>query len=407
MIYRIRKKDRNISGSVALSGSKSISNRVLIIEALSGASIAKPNLATAHDTQLLQALLQSDSTTLDAEDAGTAFRFLTAFLAFKEGEWILTGNDRMQQRPIGGLVHALRSLGADITYLRKENFPPLKIGGGKLSGNHVKVSAGISSQFVSALLMIAPLMPHGLTIELEGKVVSEPYISMTLSLMQYFGVRYDQRDHTIHVPPQTYQPKDIFIESDWSAASYYYEMAALADEANIELKGLLEDSFQGDSVLASLMNSFGVETKFQNEVLTLSKTQSNSSYPHHYDLSAYPDLAPALFAAAAGLSRTVSFFGLEHLAYKESHRENALRTELAKCGISVNNDEGVITLLGKFSVAAPQFKTYNDHRMAMALAPLALVCGEVLIEDPLVVNKSYPDYWKDLMSIGFGIGEVK
>jgi 3-phosphoshikimate 1-carboxyvinyltransferase len=375
------------------------------MEALSGTTVQKRNLASAHDTRLLQQLLDSGQSTLDAEDAGTAFRFLTAFLAFKEGEWILTGNERMQQRPIGGLVNALRSLGAQIGYLKREHFPPLKIIGGKLTGNRVNVSAGISSQFVSALLMIAPLMPNGLTIELEGKIVSEPYISMTLSLMRYFGVRYDQRDHTIHVPPQSYQPRDIFIESDWSAASYYYEMAALADEATIDLKGLLRDSFQGDAVLSSLMKSFGVHTGFAHESVTLSKSAGNSSH-RQFDLSAYPDLAPALFATAGGLSKTVSFFGLEHLAYKESHRENALRNELAKCGISVVNDDEVITLSGKFSASAPHFMTYNDHRMAMALAPLALVSGEVLIEDPMVVNKSYPNYWNDLRSVGFEIEEV-
>ncbi|MFI5134312.1 MAG: 3-phosphoshikimate 1-carboxyvinyltransferase [Chitinophagales bacterium] len=403
MIYRISKRDKNIAGSITLSGSKSISNRVLIIEALSNASIEKRNLADAHDTKLLQQLLHSDQSTLDAEDAGTTFRFLTAYLAFRKGEWILTGSERMQQRPIGGLVNALRFLGAEISYLKKENFPPLKIIGGKLSGDHVKISAGISSQFVSALLMIAPLLQYGLTIELEGKIVSEPYISMTLSLMNYFGVNHEHHGNMIRVSPQRYKPKDIFIESDWSAASYYYEMATFADEVNLELNGLLQDSFQGDAILVSLMKSFGVATEFHHESLTLSKKQINSSSENHFDLSNYPDLAPALFAVAAGMSAPISFSGLEHLAYKESHREHALQTELGKCGIEVVNKNGAITVSGKFSATSPQFKTYNDHRLAMAFAPLALVCNEVLIEDPMVVNKSYPKYWDDLRSIGFEI----
>jgi len=406
MIYRVQKPDKNISGSVTLSGSKSISNRVLIIEALSNSTIEKRNLAEAHDTKLLHQLLHSNQTVLDAEDAGTAFRFLTGYLAFKEGEWALTGNERMQQRPIGGLVNALRNLGAEISYLKKENFPPLKISGGKLTGDQVLVSAGISSQFVSALLMIAPLMKNGLTIELEGKIVSEPYISMTLSLMNYFGVKHEHHENKIHVPAQSYQPKNIFIESDWSAASYYYEMAALADEVDIELKGLLQNSFQGDAVLSSLMKSFGIITQFQSEALTISKMKTNVVPQNHFDLSSYPDLAPALFVTAGGLSKQTSFSGLEHLAYKESHRENALRTELGKCGIEVTNEGGVISVSGKFAAHKPRFKTYNDHRMAMALAPLALICDEVLIEDPLVVNKSYPNYWNDLKMLGFKIEEI-
>ena len=402
MIYRIRKRNKNISGSIILSGSKSISNRVLIIEALCESPITKRNLANARDTALLQELLQFPAEEYDAQDAGTTFRFLTAYLALKEGEWTLTGNDRMQQRPIGGLVNALKSLGAEISYLNKENFPPLKITGGKLKGDYVKISAGISSQFVSALLLIAPMMKNGLTIELVGKVVSEPYIAMTLALMNYFGVSHEQRDHSIIIPPQPYQPKDIFIESDWSAASYYYEMIAFAEEARLELKGLLENSFQGDAVIASLMESLGVKTEFEEEKIILTRSSSTQSATH-FQLTDYPDLAPAMFVTAAGLSKTISFSGLEHLAYKESHREEALRTELAKCGTSVKNENGIITVSGDFIANRPQFSTYHDHRMAMSFAPLSMLSDEVLIEDPEVVNKSYPKFWDDLKSIGFEI----
>jgi len=406
MIYRIRKSDKNISGSVTLSGSKSISNRVLIIEALSGSHFQKRNLADARDTLLLQQLLQSNQATLDAQDAGTTFRFLTAYLSLKAGAWTLTGNERMQQRPIGGLVNALRRLGAEISYLNKENFPPLKITGGKLNGSHVKISAGISSQFVSALLMIAPMLKNGLTIELEGKIVSEPYISMTLSLMKEFGVKHEYRENMIHVPSQSYRPKDIFIESDWSAASYYYEMAAFAKEINLELNGLLENSFQGDAVMASLMNSLGVATSFAKEKIILTQSSSSLLSPLRFSLSDYPDLAPALFVTAAGLSKEITFSGLEHLAYKESHREEALRKELAKVGVDVSNKNGIITVKGNFQSTDLPFSTYHDHRMAMALAPLALIGEEVLIEDPMVVNKSYPKYWDDLQSLGFEIEEA-
>jgi len=402
MIYRIRKRNKNISGSIILSGSKSISNRVLIIEALCESPITKRNLANARDTALLQELLQFPAEEYDAQDAGTTFRFLTAYLALKEGEWTLTGNDRMQQRPIGGLVNALKSLGAEISYLNKENFPPLKITGGKLKGDHVKISAGISSQFVSALLLIAPMMKNGLTIELVGKVVSEPYIAMTLALMNYFGVSHEQRDHSIIIPPQPYQPKDIFIESDWSAASYYYEMIAFAEEARLELKGLLENSFQGDAVIASLMESLGVKTEFEEEKIILTRSSSTQSATH-FQLTDYPDLAPAMFVTAAGLSKTISFSGLEHLSYKEIHREEALLTELARCRTSVKNENGIITVSGDFRANRPQFSTYHDHRMAMSFAPLSMLSDEVLIEDPEVVNKSYPKFWDDLKSIGFEI----
>jgi len=412
VIYRIKKKDRSLKGKLFLSGSKSISNRVLIIEALSNSSFGKKNIANAKDTVLLQQLLREESFRLsssqnifDAQDAGTTFRFLTAYLAFKEGEWFITGSERMRQRPISDLVTALKQLGAEISFPERENFPPLKITGGKLHGDFVRVNANISSQFVSALLMIAPCLPNGLTIELAGNVVSEPYIEMTLTLMKYFGVNHTRSVNSIHVDHQQYQPKDVFIESDWSAASYYYEMATFADEVDFELNGLLRNSFQGDSVIAQFMKSFGVETEFipdgSGETIHLKKTHSHP--PSHLHLQQFPDLAPALFVTAAGLSQKISFSGLEHLAYKESNREEAMRNELAKCGISITNANGNISVEGNFSAKHPRFSTYGDHRMAMAFAPLAILCDKVEIEDPMVVNKSYPKFWDDLKAIGFEI----
>jgi len=255
--------------------------------------------------------------------------------------------------------------------------------------------------------MISPYLPNGLTIELAGNVVSEPYIEMTLALMKYFVVTHTRSENSIHVDPQQYLSKDIFIESDWSAASYYYEMAAFADEVDLELNGLTKASFQGDAAIAEFMKSFGVETDFDpgesGEKIHLRKTLSRSQSDLHFHLQQFPDLAPALFVTAAGLSQKISFSGLEHLAYKESNREEALRTELAKCGINVTNTSGNILVEGNFSAAHPRFSTYKDHRMAMAFAPLAMLYDEVEIEDPMVVNKSYPKFWDDLKAVGFEV----
>ncbi len=384
-----------------------------MIEALGGALIEKKNLANASDTVLLQQLLASTQNVFDAKDAGTTFRFLTAYLAWKEGSWLLTGSERMKERPIGDLVDALRSLGAEIRYVEKEGFPPLEITGGRLRGNSVRVSAAISSQFISALLMIAPCLPNGLIVEMDGAVVSEPYIKMTLSLMAYFGIAYSRKGNIIHVPSQLYRLSDIFIESDWSAASYFYEMASFASEANIELNGLLRDSFQGDSAIAAFMKSYDVETRHADKKVILTKrefanthgdTRERDAVP--VSLNSFPDLAPALFVAAAGTSHFASFTGLAHLAYKESNREQALKTELGKCGIHVVNSNGVILIQGKFVCPESAFETYKDHRIAMCLAPLAMLCGEVKIIDPLVVNKSYPAFWNDLQSLGFEIKEA-
>ncbi|MBP9882309.1 MAG: hypothetical protein KBF32_02825 [Chitinophagales bacterium] len=404
MIYQVSKADKRISGRIHLSGSKSISNRVLIMEALMGKTVQKQNLSDSNDTNLLTSLLSATGNEFDAHDAGTAFRFLTAYLAIKEGTWILTGSERMKQRPIGDLVDPLRLLGARIEYLGREGFPPLKITGSSMTGGHVKVQAGISSQFASALLMIAPGMRDGLTLELTGEVVSEPYIDMTLSLMKHFGVQHTRSAASIHIAPQSYQPKDIFIESDWSAASYYYEMAAFSDELDLTLAGLLQHSFQGDAKIASFMESFGVATSYSGQEIKLSKITPSAALRFH--LKDQPDLAPAMFVTSGGLSVPARFTGLEHLQYKESDREAALRSELLKCGITIGREGEAITIDGQFRPVSTSFSTYLDHRMAMAFAPLAILCGSVNIENPAVVKKSYPKYWDDIKSLGFAISEI-
>lgn len=399
MVYKVSKQNKSIKGRIHLGGSKSISNRVLIMEALMGTEIEKRNLSDSNDTQVLAQLLKSSSATFDAHDAGTTFRFMTAYLSLKEGSWILTGSDRMKQRPIGDLVDPLRELGAQIEYLGKENFPPLKITGGKMKGGRVQVHSGVSSQFASALLMLAPCMKDGITLDLTGNVVSEPYIEMTLSLMDYFDVHHERKENSIHIPCQQYRPQNIFIESDWSAASYYYEMAAFADELDLTLSGLLENSFQGDSVIARLMENFGIETSYQNESVHLQKRVNGND--SQFDLKDQPDLAPAMFVVCAGLSRAASFTGLSHLQYKESDREEVLRKELSKCGISVVRDGECIKISGRFIPGEHTFSTYLDHRMAMAFAPLAMLCDYIMIEDPMVVKKSYPGYWEDIADLGF------
>ncbi len=373
------------------------------MEALMGKPLEKQNLSDSNDTNLLIGLLKAGGNEFDAHDAGTAFRFLTAYLSVKEGTWILTGSERMKQRPIGDLVDPLRLLGARIEYLGKENFPPLKITGSSMKGGRVKVHSGISSQFASALLMIAPGMSDGLTLELTGEVVSEPYIDMTLSLMNYFGVQHERSTNSIHIAPQNYIPKDVFIESDWSAASYYYEMAAFGEEVDLTLVGLLQHSFQGDAKIASLMEAFGVATQYQRQEIKLTRKAPSGSL--WFPLKEQPDLAPALFVTAGGLSQPARFTGLEHLQYKESDREAALRAELLKCGIKIGREGETITVDGQFQPSNAAFATYLDHRMAMAFAPLAMLSGSVDIENPAVVKKSYPKFWDDLKSLGFTITE--
>lgn len=406
MKFSISKKDKIIRGSIHLSGSKSISNRVLIIEALCGKNFEKENLATANDTLLMHQLLHSDEKIIDAHDAGTTYRFLTAFLSVQNGEKILTGTDRMKQRPIGDLVNALRELGASIDYGEQDGFPPLKIAGKKLSGGKIKVKANVSSQFVSALLLIAPTLQNGLQIELSGPVVSEPYIAMTLKLMNYFGIDFSKSGNTISVPHQNYSAKNIFIESDWSAASYFYEMVSLSNEASLELNGLMQNSFQGDSKIAEMMTELGVETSFQPKKILLTKNNQQKTSPLHFNLNDQPDLAPALFCACAGNSRKAIFSGIGHLKYKESNREEALQTELSKCGITFTKKNDGLILEGSFRGTTIPFQTYKDHRMAMAFAPLAFVNGELIIDDPHVVKKSYPEYWNDLEKLGFQILEI-
>lgn len=411
MNYKISKKDRNIIGEIQLDSSKSISNRVLIIRALCDTDFKINAIAHSNDTQLMQQLLASEKAIRDAGPAGTTFRFLTAFLSLQKGTQILTGTERMKQRPIAVLVNALRELGADIEYLEKDGYPPLRINEAKkLNKNQqLTIAADTSSQYISALLLIAPTLPDGLELRLDGLIVSRPYIEMTLDLMGYFGVTSAWEGNTIKILPQKYQSKDFTVEADWSAASYYYAMAAFADNLDLQLHGLFENSLQGDAILSKIMTKFGVQTTFNEKGVHL--TKSGEARPFfEYDFIRCPDLAQTLFVVCGGLGVHGLFSGLSTLKIKETDRIEAMKNELGKLHVwlsqlppqfSKKSGKTFYQIEGKGIVEnTPVFPTYEDHRQAMAIAPLAMF-GEIEIEEPMVVKKSYPAFWKDIEKLGF------
>ncbi|WP_367388406.1 3-phosphoshikimate 1-carboxyvinyltransferase [Lewinella sp. LCG006] len=412
-VLHISKPDRHLKGEVQLAGSKSISNRALIIQALCTGPFEIKRLANAKDTITLQALLTSEEELLDVGAAGTTFRFLTAFLASRPGTQILTGSERMKQRPIGVLVEALRSLGAQIAYVEAEGYPPLRIGhqAGFGEDAQLRIPASTSSQYITALLLLGPTLPQGIRLELEGKIVSRPYIEMTLGLMRHFGVQHTWEGNVIRVAPQAYQANDFTVEADWSAASYYYSLAALSDSCELQLHGLFADSFQGDAVLQEMYKAFGVATEFNETGLRLTKAAGTAAPPlFEYDFISCPDIAQTLAVTCAGLGTQGLFTGLETLRIKETDRIAALKNELSKVNsffsplparFSKNSQKEYFMLEGKAAwTEAPTFATYEDHRMAMAFAPLAMY-APVAIAEPDVVAKSYPDFWKDLESLGF------
>ena len=412
--YKISKPNRNIVGEITLDGSKSFSNRVLIIQALCETAFPIHNLSTSNDTQTLVKLLaQTDNDTYNCGAAGTTFRFLTAHFALQDGTQILTGSERMKQRPIGKLVKALRALGCDIEYMEEDGYPPLKINTPKsLTTNGLIIPADTSSQYISALLMVAPTLPHGLKLTLDGKIVSLPYIKMTLSLMAYFGVQHRWEGNTITVEKQTYQPREVTVEADWSAASYYYAMAAFADELDLTLNGLFKNSLQGDSVITEIGFHFGVDTIYTEGGIKLKKTGNPRTEFFEWNFVKCPDIAQTLAVICAGRNVQGLFTGLETLFIKETDRVAALKNELAKVGVSFvkmparfsqRSQKQYFMVEGKINFEnTPTFPTYEDHRMAMAFAPLAMF-HEIEIEEPSVVGKSYPQFWADLKTLGFEV----
>jgi len=412
-ILQCSKPSRELHGKIALDGSKSISNRALIALALAGEKPGKwlSNLSTSKDTQTLLQLLEQDGPPFDAGDAGTTFRFMTAFLATQEGEQVLTGSPRMLERPVGPLVEALRELGADIEYLGQPGYPPLKIGTIKPRTCRVQVAANVSSQFLSALLLIGPYLPEGLELIPEGPLVSRPYLEMTLGLMRHFGATVAWQGEAIVVAPGTYQPKPLVVEADWSAASYWYAMAAFSDDLDLTLQGLQEQSWQGDSVLASMMQRFGIQSVFGENEVHLKKTGTPPRPIFEYDFLACPDIAQTLAVVCSGLGTQGVFSGLETLSIKETDRIGALKAELMKVGTFFSKlparfskkwpEKTFYSLETQANLSAvPRFATYGDHRMAMAFAAFAML-GPVEIENPEVVSKSYPQFWAHLQQMGF------
>jgi 3-phosphoshikimate 1-carboxyvinyltransferase len=401
--------------TIDLPASKSISNRALIIHALSGGKGILKNLSDCDDTKVMVAALEHNPETIDIMAAGTAMRFMTAYLSATPGSHVITGTERMLHRPIEPLVNALRRLGADISYEGEEGFPPLRINGSKLDGGDIEIPGNISSQYISALLLIAPILENGLRLHLTGEIVSRPYIDLTLHVMHGFGCQAEWTDvSTIEVKPQEYQPNDYHIENDWSAASYWYEIVALsrANNLSMTLSGLADSSRQGDSVVKYLFNFLGVKTQFEKTDAPLSDvTLATKPYMptrFDYDFIKQPDLAQTLVVTCCAMGIPFRFTGLASLKIKETDRIEALKTELRKVGYVISDKNGS-ELVWDGERCEPQsnpaIDTYQDHRMAMAFAPLAITMGEIRINDPEVVSKSYPKYWEDLKKAGFTITE--
>jgi 3-phosphoshikimate 1-carboxyvinyltransferase len=421
-MYTVSNPTKKLKGSIELTASKSESNRALIIQALSKEKFEIRNLATAQDTQTLQEILRADKTylqenkgtdvqTYDVGPAGTTMRFLTAYFATTPGTRILTGSERMKQRPIGTLVDALRELGAKITYTENEGYPPLQVEGKTLKGGEIDIDGNISSQFISALLLVSPSLQNGLVINFKGDVTSRPYINMTLKMMQEFEVYGTWHENSISVSRQKYQRNSdsdyaYIVEGDWSAASYWYAFAALADEVDFTIKGLKSSSLQGDSIVSELFTFFNVITTYANDGIHLKKKVINNLH-FGFDFSDCPDIAQTI-AIVAGLLKVPAYFnGLHTLRIKETDRVSALKKELIKAGIEVEiiDDSSMqVTTPALFSPTAA-IETYDDHRMAMAFAAFAMKFDSVMIEDPDVVRKSYPGFWNDLKKTGFIVKE--
>jgi 3-phosphoshikimate 1-carboxyvinyltransferase len=406
---------QTLDADVTLPASKSISNRALIIHALSGGNTLPDNLSDCDDTRVVMAALKDMPPVIDVKAAGTAMRFMTAYLAVTPGEHTITGTERMRHRPIGLLVDALRMMGADISYRGEEGFPPLFIRGHKLPGGKLEVPGNISSQFISALLLIAPMMQEGLTLHLTGEIVSRPYIDLTLWVMQNYGADVDWAStDTIVVKPKPYLDRPYLIENDWSAASYWYEMAALYPEGSVRLSldGLMNGSRQGDSVVRYIFSLLGVHTQFAEPHSSQPTVVNLSRHADHIDRLSYdfincPDLAQTVVCTCCALDIPFTFTGLKSLRIKETDRLQALRNELLKLGYPLHIcDDGELSWSGtKCEPSFDAIDTYEDHRMAMAFAPFAIKFPHLRIRHPEVVSKSYPGFWDDLKSAWFHIDE--
>ena len=408
MKYVISAPAASIQQTIYLPPSKSISNRMLIIRALAGSRAALLNLSDSDDTRVLEKALEENSLVKDVGHAGTSMRFLTAYLSTREGDFQLTGSERMKQRPVGPLVDALKQLGARIEYLENQGYPPLEIKGGALEGGAIEIDAGISSQFISALMMIGPLLEGGLRITLRGEIVSATYIEMTLALMDHCGVRARFEGDQIYIPSGSYVLDEMVVESDWSAASYWFQAAALSPGSEILLPKLSRDSLQGDSILTGLFSPLGVQSHFSKLGLLIHSSPVNLPEHFEYDFTGCPDLVQTCAVTLCALGIPFRFAGTRTLRVKETDRIAALGRELRKLGFVIQEDPAGEWMSWDGSRCEseqnPVIATYHDHRMAMAFAPLAMALGKMVIADPGVVSKSYPDFWSDLEKAGFEIG---
>lgn len=413
----IVKAPNNINTEINLPASKSISNRALIVHALSGGNAVIHNLSDCDDTQVMINALRDMPEVIDIMAAGTAMRFTSAYLSVTPGEHVITGTERMKRRPIGVLVDALRRLGADISYEGEAGYPPLRIKGKQLEGGTLEIPGNVSSQYISALLMIGPVLRKGLELRLIGNIISRPYIDLTLHVMHEFGCKIEWSSvDTINVKPQQYADRDYVIENDWSASSYWYEMLALSDnmENRVVMPGLMDASRQGDSVVRYLYSLLGVKTAFKKKdggiVSDVVITRHSTALPRmEYDFINQPDLAQTFVVTCCALNIPFRFTGLASLKIKETDRIEALKIEMRKLGYVIHdaNDSELIWNGERCDPdESPVIDTYEDHRMAMAFAPLAIKFGTICINNPEVVSKSYPNYWEDLRKAGFEITEA-
>ena len=399
-----------LTGTVQLTGSKSESNRALIMQALSGGKVKVENLSMAADTVTLENILSEKLNApghriVDVGPAGTAMRFLTAFATLQNGEITLTGTERMKQRPIGILTDALETLGAQVDFTENEGFPPVKLSGPlQQKTNSISIRGNVSSQYISALLLIAPNLPQGLQLTIDGELTSKPYVEMTLSMLEQAGIQHTWNENIIHIESQPFKQAVIPVEPDWSAASYWYAMAALSEEASLFLPGLTPYSLQGDNKIGEIMANFGITSRFGNGGVLITKEDKPLSRKI-FDFKECPDLAQTVIVVCAALGHNATFTGLETLKIKETDRVKALQNELEKIGVKLIEKEFTYKLdCSGLNFPEKLFvRTYEDHRMAMAFAPLALVINEVEIEDHQVVEKSYPHFWDDLKKVGFKI----
>jgi 3-phosphoshikimate 1-carboxyvinyltransferase len=397
----------NLQAQIAVTGSKSETNRLLLLKALFPA-ITLANTSNSDDSEVMEKALIGKEEIVDIHHAGTAMRFLTAFFAVNEGrEVVLTGSQRMTERPIKVLVEALEQLGAIISYEKEVGYPPIRIKGQKITASKVNIPANVSSQYISALMLVAPKLDNGIEINLVGEITSVPYIKMTLALLNDLDVKTSFEGNVIKVYPKaTVDPKEMTVESDWSSASYFFSLVALSETASITLSSYKETSLQGDSALVKIYKQMGVETHFDGNEMTLVKIPDFKFEDVDFELNNTPDIAQTIVVTCLGLGIGCNLTGLHTLKIKETDRLEALRIELTKLGANISVTNHSLTLIAANTIN-PNIKiaTYNDHRMAMAFAPLALKVP-IIIENAEVVSKSYPDFWEDLKSLGFNIAEL-